>query len=90
MALHLHDNDGQTSVEGRKDQHRLPFDGTIDWRVMLKKIAQLDSRGSICLEGHERDCHLDVRRQSECRLRIPTARSFLNELLNYTRWKGQS
>ena len=50
MALHLHDNDGQTSVEGRKDQHRLPFDGTIDWRVTMKKIARLGYSGSICLE----------------------------------------
>ena len=39
MALHLHDNEGLTTVEGRKDQHRLPFDGTIDWPSTMKKIA---------------------------------------------------
>lgn len=33
IAVHLHDNDG----EG--DQHKLPFDGTIDWDGLAKIIA---------------------------------------------------
>lgn len=34
IALHLHDNDG------RKDQHRLPFSGTIDWARLARLIAE--------------------------------------------------
>ena len=44
MALHLHDNDG---IE---DQHRLPFDGTIDWAATMSKIAQTGYTGAIALE----------------------------------------
>ncbi|MCE5188524.1 MAG: sugar phosphate isomerase/epimerase [Eubacteriales bacterium] len=50
MALHLHDNYGKTTTEGRKDQHRLPFDGTIDWPEIMRKIAQYGYRGPVCLE----------------------------------------
>jgi len=45
MALHLHDNDG------RDDQHRLPFDGTIDWAVTMDKIAQTGFAGAVALEA---------------------------------------
>jgi len=44
MALHLHDNDGVD------DQHRLPFDGTIDWQATMNKIAQTGYKGPIALE----------------------------------------
>ena len=44
MALHLHDNDG------KKDQHHLPFDGTMDWDMTMKKLAKTDYKGAISLE----------------------------------------
>lgn len=33
-ALHLHDNGGS------RGQHRLPFDGGIDWPAVMKKLRQ--------------------------------------------------
>ena len=51
MALHLHDNDGT------EDQHKLPFDGTIDWHATMTAIGQLGYTGPVSLEsdntGHE-------------------------------------
>jgi len=44
MALHLHDNDGSD------DQHLLPFDGTIDWSIVMKQIAATRYKGAISLE----------------------------------------
>lgn len=44
MALHLHDNGG---VRG---QHQLPFDGKIDWCVVMKKIAETGYKGATALE----------------------------------------
>lgn len=44
MALHLHDNGGSYS------QHQLPFDGTIDWPVTMKKIAKTNYSGATALE----------------------------------------
>jgi len=44
MALHLHDNDGSG------DQHRLPFDGTIDWQAAMGAIAKEGYSGATALE----------------------------------------
>ena len=44
MALHLHDNDGTD------DQHLLPFDGTVDWPALMRKIAQSGYKGPTTLE----------------------------------------
>ena len=44
VALHLHDNDGTG------DQHLLPFNGTIDWGRIMKKLKSLDYKGSLALE----------------------------------------
>jgi sugar phosphate isomerase/epimerase len=44
MALHLHDNDGSD------DQHRLPFDGTIDWKSVMRNIAAAGYKGTTALE----------------------------------------
>lgn len=44
MALHLHDNDGT------EDEHRLPFDGTIDWNKTMRTISQTKYSGAIALE----------------------------------------
>lgn len=45
MALHLHD-DG-----GKYNQHRLPFDGTIDWFAAMKKIAETGYSGATAIEA---------------------------------------
>jgi len=44
MALHLHDNDGLG------DQHRLPFDGNIDWPALMRQVEALGYRGPTTLE----------------------------------------
>lgn len=43
MALHLHDNDGTRN-------HLLPFDGTIDWSVAMKKIGETGYSGATAIE----------------------------------------
>lgn len=44
MALHLHDNCGDAN-------HRLPFDGTIDWSMAMKKIAETGYSGPTAIEA---------------------------------------
>ena len=50
MALHLHDNDGRIIGAGEEDQHRLPFDGTIDWPATMRKISENAYSGAVALE----------------------------------------
>ena len=45
FAIHLHDNDGN------KDAHLLPFEGTIDWDLKMRKIAESSYAGSITIEA---------------------------------------
>ncbi|MDD5936689.1 MAG: TIM barrel protein [Clostridiales bacterium] len=44
MALHLQDNGGT------HNQHQLPFDGNIDWSVVMKKISLTGYKGATALE----------------------------------------
>ena len=44
VALHLHDNDGT------KDQHLLPFNGTINWKNIMEKLRNIEYKGSLALE----------------------------------------
>jgi sugar phosphate isomerase/epimerase len=44
MALHLHDNGGSCS------QHQLPFDGSIDWSVVMTNITETRYSGATALE----------------------------------------
>ncbi len=44
MALHLHDNSGE------HNQHRLPFDGRVDWSIAMKKIVKTGYSGATALE----------------------------------------
>ena len=44
VAIHLHDNNGE------QDQHRLPFDGNIDWKSVIKKIQLSGYDGTVTLE----------------------------------------
>jgi len=54
-ALHLHDNDGSSSGAHEDDQHRLPFDGTIDWNATMRKVAATGYTGPVSLEVINRD-----------------------------------
>lgn len=55
MALHLHDDGGNYG------QHRLPFDGTIDWATAMKKIAKTGYSGATAIEAMNWDYkHLSV------------------------------
>lgn len=44
FCVHLHDNDGS------KDQHLIPFEGTIDWKWLLDKLKECNYKGPITLE----------------------------------------
>ena len=44
MALHLHDNGGIHI-------HRLPFDGTLDWSTIMRKITETGYSGATAIEA---------------------------------------
>lgn len=44
FAVHLHDNDGTD------DFHLLPFDGTIDWKIVINELKKANYDGPITLE----------------------------------------
>jgi sugar phosphate isomerase/epimerase len=44
LAIHLHDNDGKS------DQHRLPYDGGVDWSRLMSLIAASPYRKPLTLE----------------------------------------
>lgn len=44
FAVHLHDNDKSD------DLHLLPFDGTIDWEFIMKKLEECNYAGPITME----------------------------------------
>lgn len=44
IAVHLHDNDG------KGDQHKLPFTGTIDWQRLTRLLAQSSYTKCVSLE----------------------------------------
>lgn len=50
MALHLHDNAGYIKGDSPEDEHKMPFDGTIDWPTTMKKIADAGYTGATTLE----------------------------------------
>ena len=72
MALHLHDNDGSG------DQHRLPFDGDVDWKSFSRILPQTAYRGALTLEAEQQDwqnpdritaaAYLDEAYERACRL----------------------
>lgn len=43
-ALHLHDNGG------KNNQHKLPFDGNVNWETVIKKITLTGYKGATSLE----------------------------------------
>ena len=44
IATHLHDNGGRT------DDHRVPFEGTIDWAAALTSVQKVGYEGTLLLE----------------------------------------
>jgi len=54
MTLHLHDNGGYTDGASGEDQHKLPFDGTVDWPETMRTIAETGYRGAVALEAQNR------------------------------------
>ncbi len=55
-ALHLHDNGGS------RNQHRLPFDGSADWPLVMEKIKKTGYTGAVTLEPMNWDYSgLDIR-----------------------------
>jgi len=59
VALHLHDNDSTA------DQHKLPFDGNINWKSFTQAIRKIGYRGSLTLEvqtynGYEQQMDADA------------------------------
>ncbi len=55
-AIHLHDNGGS------RGQHRLPFDGKLDWDAVTRKIKDTGYSGAITLEPMNWDyMHLNIR-----------------------------
>lgn len=54
FAVHLHDNDKSD------DLHLLPFDGTIDWEKLIKKLRDCNYEGPITLEPCYRHDYLNL------------------------------
>ena len=44
VTTHLHDN------KGRKDEHLLPFEGSIEWPKVLKSLDKIHYQGCLLLE----------------------------------------
>lgn len=54
FAAHLHDNDKS------RDQHLLPFDGTIDWEPVIRDLKRSGYSGHITLELCYRNKYLEI------------------------------
>lgn len=55
MAVHFHDNGG------KHNQHQLPFDGNINWTIVMKKISLSGYKGATTLEPMNWDYeHLSI------------------------------
>ena len=55
-AIHLQDNGGS------HNQHQLPFDGSIDWLLIMEKLKKTGYNGAITLEPMNWDyTRMDIR-----------------------------
>lgn len=54
FAVHFHDNDKS------RDQHLLPFDGTINWDEVTNNLNSANYVGPVTLEIHYRDDYLNM------------------------------
>ena len=54
FAVHLHDND---KID---DLHLIPFDGTIDWKKIIKELKNCNYNGPITMESCYRNGYLEM------------------------------
>ncbi len=54
FAVHLHDN------HGTSDEHLLPFDGTLDWKYIIKELKENHYEGPITMELVYRNDYLKM------------------------------
>ena len=54
LAVHLHDNDQS------KDQHLIPFDGTLNWENVVKQLKESNYNGPITMEQCYKDRYLNI------------------------------
>ena len=54
FSVHLHDNDKSC------DQHLMPFDGTLDWKEIIKKLKESNYNGPITMELCYRNEYLNI------------------------------
>jgi len=54
LAIHLHDN------FKKKDDHNLPFDGTVNWERAIKQILSLNYHGYITIEAGKTEYYADL------------------------------
>lgn len=47
LSLHIQDNHGEM-----KDEHLLPGDGTVDWKLFLETLRKIGYQGELVLEAH--------------------------------------
>ncbi|MBQ8612102.1 MAG: sugar phosphate isomerase/epimerase [Oscillospiraceae bacterium] len=76
-ALHVHDND----YVG--DQHKLPYEGLINWNEVTRALGEIDYQGYFTYEtiGHLGACDDDF---------IPTALKYMADLAKYLADKAES
>ena len=67
-AVHLHDNDKS------KDQHLLPFDGTIDWNYYETKLNEANYTGPVTLESCYRNEYLKLSLEDFYKLSLERAK----------------
>ncbi|MDD3171687.1 MAG: sugar phosphate isomerase/epimerase [Bacilli bacterium] len=69
VCVHLHDNSG----EG--DQHKMPYEGNIDWQKLMTRFKEIGYHGPLTLEVVQKNCDgLDEEKF------IEKAREILNKL----------
>ena len=70
FAVHLHDNNG------KKDEHLLPFDGTIDWNALASNLVKANYNGPITLESCYFQPYLNMNIDEFCALSLAKAKDF--------------
>lgn len=55
FAIHLHDNHGDNV-----DEHLLPFDGTLNWQMVINKLKELNYNGPVTMELCYRNDYLNI------------------------------
>ena len=55
FSVHLHDNHGDD-----KDEHLLPFDGTIDWQKVIENLVKAHYMGPVTLEVIHHSVYADM------------------------------